>query len=442
MRDADTGFDQAVRTALAIPADHRWPRLRAEDYTDVAAPTDPAADAAAKAAEELNQYARGIDGFGRSSGLWSHAIPDAAGVAALAARLERDAETTKAWQSSFESATEAALASAATLEETIRNSFRQGGESREAVIATWRALWDASKANARTGVDAIGVAVAATALPADERSASFEVWSCRVRTADAPAVMRRAVHTIGANGASAEGATPLPWRDRGGNPLEALDGCALAPGVRRAVDVAIRDDAIRFADAAEALDEAELLASLEMELALQAYQRFFRSGATLEDRMKGWLEIDAERTALVERTREPAIRRVAAAKAVRERIVTALGDDQRGEFERSLAYSLLPGIDQERPRFARPFAAAAAKVASDPTRSAAIENARRAWESLWEARTQAMATLDDGAAFRSLARNVNLSARERHGAAVLRWYELRRREESLVAMRELSRLVR
>ncbi len=441
-RQADTTFDQAVRTALAIPADHRWPRLRAEDFKEVAPSTDANADAAAKAAEELNQYARGLDGFGGSAGLWSHPAPDAAGVAALAARLDVDAEAAKAWQSGLEGATHDSVASIATLDGALRDALRQGSEGRDAVTAAWRALWDASTANARTGVDAIRTAVASAPLPAAECVASFDVWSSRTRTADARAVMLRSVHTIGANAAAAAEATPLPWLDRGGNPLEALDGLALAPAQRRAVDAAIRDDAVRFADAAEALDEAELLASLDIELALEGYQRFFRNGATLEERMKGWIELDAQRTAIVERTREPAIRRVAAAKALREHVGTAIGEARRGEFERSLTFSLLPGIDQERPRFARPFATAVAKVAGDPPRRAAVEDALRAWEALWETRTQAMATLDDGAAFRSLARRANLSARERHGAAVLRWCELRRREESLVAMRELSRLVR
>ncbi|MBL9120638.1 MAG: hypothetical protein JNL80_12075, partial [Phycisphaerae bacterium] len=432
---ADGEFNAAVRSALGIPSDHSWPRIRREEFDDV----DVAVDPNAQDDTELRGWQGGIEGFTRAIRDWTTALPETASVRRLAARLEVSASDADAWVAKREELQSAGRAEADRCAEAMRRILREPEPSEETALSTWRSLYAASQHWIAALADAIRPNV-----PADAPSqASFEVWLAASKASPAGQVARRSIHGIGARAGDAipiPSVLPMSWRDRAGNPLEALELLDLSADARRTFDELIREPAMRFGQCAAELDAVEVVASISLDVALARYQRFFRDGSPTEERMKAWVALNARRAELVARAAEVAGPRAAAAKALREAIIAALNEEQRAAFERASRQMLMPGLEAEKPRFARVFAAAVSLSEEGPARGA-VRQAKDAWERCWEHHTSAMASLDDGGAFRSLARQVDLSAHERHGAAVLRWYEVRRREESIVAMRALSRLL-
>ena len=388
---------------------------------------------------ELSGWRGGIEAFTRATSDWTTALPDAAALRRLAARLAVGAPVVDGWIAKREELQSTGRAEPDRLQEALRTILRGPEPSEKTALSAWRSLYAAS----RQLIASLGDAIRPN-VPADAPSqASFEVWSAASKASPSGQVVRRSIHGIGARVGDAihvPSVLPMSWRDRAGNPLEALELLELSEDARRTLDEVIREPATRFSQRAAELDVAEVEASIALDVALARYQTFFRDGSPTEERMKAWVALNAKRAELVARAAEVAAPRAAAAKALREAIVAALSDEQRAAFERASRQSLMPGIEAERPRFARVFAAAMSLSEETPAREA-VRQAKDAWEKLWEHHTAAMASLDDGGAFRSLARLADLSAQERHGAAVLRWYEVRRREESIVAVRALSRLL-
>jgi hypothetical protein len=422
-------FHTAVRTALGIPSDYSWPKMRREELDEV----DLAVDSGDLSANEVAEMERGLDAFAGEIHDWSHSVPDAASIARLAERLHLGAEEAAQWESFRATLMKNRDGEAKRLTSELDHLRRKRTSSVEDVLAAWRALW----AHSEETLEALVTAMRASVHADPQSQAAFEVWGAESRTLPAALVARRSIHGIGS---ARPTANAIAWRDRAGNPLEALALAGFPPSVRATIDVAIRDVATRFATEARTLDEAELAASLAIDVAISQYQRFFQDGSPTEVRMKAWIELNERRAALVEDVQGPARVRANAAASLREALMGAIDEKQRSLFERAEREALTPGINAERPRFARVFAAAAAITSDDQTRDA-VGAATKAWEARWEALSASMASLDDGAAFLALSRNVNLSAAERHGAAVLRWYEVRRREESIVAVRALSRLL-
>lgn len=432
---ADGEFNAAVRSALGIPSDHPWPRIRREEFDDVDFAVDPHAQNKA----ELDGWQRGIEAFAGEMVDWSTPLPNAASLQRLAARLGVGAPVADAWIAKREELQSAGRAESARLQETLRTILRGPEPSEEAALAAWHSLRTASQRMAATLADAMRPTLAADA----SSQASFEVWLATTTASPAGQVARRSIHGIGARPGDATGvpiAPPMSWRDRAGNPLEALELLELPADARRTLDEVIREPATRFRQSAVGLDAAEVEASIALDVAMARYQTFFRDGSPNEERMKAWVALNARRAELVARAAAVAAPRAAAAKALCEAIAAALSDEQRAAYDLASRKTLMPGIESERPRFARVFSAAISLSEASPARDA-VRQANDAWEKLWEHHTSQIASFDDGGAFRSLSRRVDLSAQERHGAAVLRWYEVRRREESIVAVRAMSRLL-
>ncbi|GEM_PF-3476272 len=186
------------------------------------------------------------------------------------------------------------------------------------------------------------------------------------------------------------------------------------------------------------MDEMELRASLILLMDQNRVQALWNSGAAIDARVRGWSEFKERRIAILDGLTQVVRARVAATKALRTAIIAMLSPEQESQFERASRDCALLGIERERPRFERPLRAAMSLVAAEPERVPQLTKAYTQWEEMWETLSARIASFDNGAAYRATMRQSWLSGRARHDAAVVRWLEVRRREESLVALRRAA----
>jgi len=421
-------WTKVVREALAIPADDPWPKRRPGEETQPEPPEDPD-----------DQFDRELaEGFhSLTSVTWAHAVwcrplPGVPSIRALAQRLRLDETTATRWT---ELCADVSLASAEAMrepEDRVAAAVDDDTVDIDAAIAAWSALWTLSTSNIRELTDALR-----TSLPAvDQHNPSFAVWAATQRTMKPELALRRAIHAVAPSVTSS-----IPWMDRAGNPLEALDALDLAPTERAALDSEIHAAASKFADAAEALDEVELRTSLLAVIEERKARASWNSDEPVDVRVRAWLANKDWAVGLLDATAPAAHARAAAAKVLRDAITTNLNPDHQRQFERAARNCAYPGIDDERPRFERPILAALTLVAPEPDRAAAVTLEFTRWNEAWDAQGARMTAFDNGGAYRALLRKRQHTAQERHGSAVVRWLEVRRREESLIALRRVARLL-
>jgi hypothetical protein len=125
-------------------------------------------------------------------------------------------------------------------------------------------------------------------------------------------------------------------------------------------------------------------------------------------------------------------------------MLAALPEAWRDDFRRANMDVTHPAIDAERPRFERPLLAALRQTASDPDRAARMVEVFAAWDQQWTLRAEEIARVGEGTSY-ALAVTGGWGQFPTDDAlqavSVVRWIEFRRRQESLVAMRAMERLL-
>lgn len=425
-------WSDLVRAALGVPKESRWPRHdRKPDGEPIV--EEPTAEEAAE--RTLNDERRGIDSGIGDGAVLVHPLPDEASVAALAARLGLDQATRSAWLAARASREREWTETVAADEESIRSRLFDESLDDAAEVDRCRALVARADGLRRSLHEDL-----IRALPEASRDAMERVvarWSRSLRLPDGQTACRRVRGLSG--GEEFAGISALDWV---GHPLEALERTELTEPERTAVEAAVDEASKALVAADEAMGAAEAYVAVAR-IGARA-QALWNEVAPIERRRAAWEESKTRRAEVLQ-VLAPAVRgRAKASAALRAAILAALPEARREAFVRTSVELALPGIDRERPRFERPMLAALGMTGHDAERSAAMIGLFTAWDRRWTERTEAIARVGDGSGYLvvvaggagSLA-----SGRALHASAMVHWMELRRQQESMVALHAAARLL-
>lgn len=424
-------WSAAVRAALGVPKESRWPRH------DRNAKGEPILDEPTPAEIEERELAEWSLGFMAIDGgaLLVHPLPTAESVDELAERLGLAADVRTAWATARDAKAREWTETIAPAEEELHRRLPDDSLDDAAEVERCRELVSRGRALLRSLVEDL-----ARALPEDARQAAEPVmalWAAQHRLPDGRTACGRGRGLSGGAKLS-----DVPWIDWGGNPLEALERTELKPEERAALERAVGESATALVASSEAMDDAE--AHVAVARVMYRASALWNDQAPIDERLAGWEQAKAEREEILVRL-EPKLRaRAAAASALRTVILAALPEARRDDFMRASFETALPGIDRERPRFERPFLAALGTTGSDAVRSERLVELYGAWDRRWMERTDAIGRVEGGTGYLvviSGGAGTLASARTIHATAMVYWLEVRRRQESIIAMRRLERLL-
>ncbi|MBL9119798.1 MAG: hypothetical protein JNL80_07785 [Phycisphaerae bacterium] len=434
-RDA---FDEAlgrwstsVRAALGVPNESRWPRhdRNAKGEAIVDEPTPAEVEERELAESSLGFMA--IDG----GAALVHPLPAAESVEELASRLGLAAEVQVVWATARDKRAREWTETVEPAEDELRRRLPDDSLDDAAEVERCRELVLRGRGLRRALLDDL-----VRALPEDARAAAEPVmtlWEARHRLPEGRTACGRGRGLSGSAKLS-----DVPWIDWGGNPLEALARTELKPEERAAVERAVGESAAALVVASEAMDDAE--AHVAVARVMYRASALWNDQAPIDERLAGWEQAKAEREEILARL-EPKVRaRAAAASALRATILAALPEGRRDDFMRASFETALPGIDRERPRFERPFLAALGMTGSDAERSTRMVELYAAWDRRWMERTDAIGRVEGGTGYLLAITGGTgplASARAIHAVALVYWLEVRRRQESIIAMHRLERLL-
>jgi hypothetical protein len=444
----------AVREALGVPAESHWPRHE-RDADGIPIPEERPPDHLAEF--ERMELTLGFQWTPRAGdgAIATHGFPEWNSIETMAMRLRLPTEVVTRWQETHASMSVAWTESIVHEDAAIVADLHEGesdertdeataAERSRALAARARALRASLAAALRDALRDPSIASGLT--DGDREVAELEMlaWERRHRILDGRRGARRARGLsilLGAAAASPSAqAAPIAWS---ANPFEALDRLGLPLAVRGAVTRSVGDEAERLIRANDAMDDATLLI---------ADQHWFRrilptwnADAPASERRLARDRAFAQRDEVLAKVL-PAVRaRAAAAAALVEAMTNALPEAWRRDFHRANLEVAHPGINTERPRFERPLLAALRQTASDPDRAVRMVEIHDRWDREWTARAEEIARIGEGTAF-ALAVTGGWgqlpSAHALHAVSVVRWIEFRRRQESLVAMRAMMRVLR
>jgi hypothetical protein len=452
--NAFEAWGATVRSALGVPAESHWPR---HERNADGEPIPEERPAHHRAESERLEFALGfrwtLDADDRFVAV--HAFPAWATVEALALRLDLPPDLLARWKSVHEARAAAWVDSIVSEEAAIVAGLYEGAgdERTEELEAIRRGRDIASRARALRAAlteDLRQALREATALTNEAREAAEReiiAWDRRHRLADGRIACRRnsglAMAMALAMGTASSPAhvesAPIAWST---NPFEAFDRLELSVAERGRITLAITDEAERLIRAAEATEDAAVVV---------AAQHMFRrvsppwsAGPPVAVRRLARERTIARRTELLATAIPAARRRAAAAAALVEAMLAALPEAWRDDFRRANMDVTHPAIDAERPRFERPLLAALRQTASDPDRAARMVEVFAAWDQQWTLRAEEIARVGEGTSY-ALAVTGGWGQFPTddalHAVSVVRWIEFRRRQESLVAMRAMERLL-
>ncbi len=451
---AFNAWADAVREALGVPAESHWPRHE-RDADGIPIPEERPPDHLAEF--ERMELSLGFQWTPLEGDRQSvlHGFPAWRTIEAMAMRLRLPSEVVTRWQAAHAS-TSAAWSESVDREDAAIIASLYDGQSDErtdeamavqqsrAIAAQARALRASLAAALREAVRDPSVASSLT----DEDRALAEVeilaWERQHRIPDGRTASRPSrglAILLGAAAASASAdPAPIAWST---NPFEALDRLDLPLEVRGAVTRSVSDEAERLIRASEAVDDVTLL--IADQHCFRDILPMWNAQSPAAERRLALDRALVHRDAMLAGVLPAARARAAAAAALVEAMTHALPEAWRDDFQRANREVAHPGIDTERPRFERPLLAALRQTASDPDRAARMVEIHDRWDRQWTARAEEIARIGEGTAF-ALAVTGGWgqlpSAHALHAVSVVRWIEFRRRQESLVTMRAMMRVLR